>query len=277
MLDIKYELDYMTNLVRAAAKQEILPRFGKVTGKQKGIPKKFRDIVTEADVAASKYILDRIRPRFPGSYSEEQKYENRFKHDLIWQIDPVDGTDEFCAGLVDGYAVNAALLQRQPNSTYKSIAGLIYLPGVDKLWRSDQITTNISSRSKLVGWVRKLDPNKILEHFYYNLGNKLGLTTQLYYDGGSGASIAALLADQTNLVIMNYNYSKDWDIAMAEPILKAYGGFICDLKGNDFTFNRPDSEGYDEPYNLNGYIASLVFTKDEILSHVPAELLINRL
>lgn len=282
------EVKYMVGLLRSAAKNEILPRWGKVTVSEKGQIKKFRDIVTEADIEASKFILDDIRKKFPGSYSEEHKYDDRFENDMLWQIDPVDGTDEFINQIVDGYACHAALLQKQSDGTYYPVAGIIYLPGVDKLWAYDgkdviflnkgfPVTIPILSNNKLVGWIRKVDPNKQLADFYNHLGKKLGLPVDIDYGGGSGASIASLLEGKTNLIIMNYDYTKEWDLAMAEPIIKARGGFICDLDGNSFEYNRKYSEGHKEPYNLKGYVISIAFKKNEILHHIPKNLLIKRL
>ena len=117
-------------------------------------------------MAASRYILERIRVRFPGSYSEEQKYPDRFDYDYVWQLDPVDGTQEFYSGMANGYAVNAALLHRQANGTYQSIAGIIYLPSSDTVWYSNGKTLNRPAqptRQQLCGWNRAVDPNKAVD------------------------------------------------------------------------------------------------------------------
>lgn len=76
---------------------------------------------------------------------------------------------------------------------------------------------------------------------------------------------------------MNYNYTKEWDLAMAEPLIRARGGFICDLDGNEFTYNRKDSQGLGEPYNLNGYVISIAFSKEEIIPNISKDLLIDKL
>lgn len=282
------EIQEMISLLKEAAKIEILPRFSQVIAVEKGERMMFRDIVTEADIKAGEFILSRIRPKFPGSYSEEQKYANRFAgHSLIWQIDPIDGTDEFCHEIVDGYAMHAALLKKQEDY-YVPVAGIIYLPGVDKLWFTDGsgevffIKNGQLSplphlfKHKLLGCIRKVDPNQNLAKFYQKLGRQLSLPTELVNCGGAGASISDLLEGKTNIYINNFNYSKEWDLAMAEPIIRALGGFICDLEGNPFIYNRKDTpEG--EPYNLKGYMVSIVFKRREILPHIPKDFLVNRL
>lgn len=283
------EVEQMVNLLREVAKQEILPRFGKTTSSQKGRLKQFKDIVTEADLKASKYILEKIRIDFPGSYSEEHKYPDRFEHDLIWQLDPLDGTDEYCEKMKDGYACHAALLKRTPDAVFLPVAGIIYLPGVDKLWYNNgskevvfvswgrKLQPPKPRRTELIGYIRAVDPDDKLTRFYHDLGQTLRLKTNILQRGGAGAAISDLLEGTINLIVFNYNYSKEWDLAMAEPIIKAAGGFICDLEGNEFTYNRPDSPRKNEPYNLNGFVISIAFKKDEIIPHIPKNLLTRRL
>lgn len=281
------EVEEMIGLIREASKNEILPRFGKVVGEEKGEKKGFKDIVTQADLKSSEYILNKIRPKFPGSYSEEHKFEDRFNYDLIWQIDPVDGTDEFCEKIEDGYACHAALLKRNEKGFFP-VAGIIYLPGVDKLWYNDGLNTKYIKegkeepffeikRNEIIGYTRKVDKNEKLIDFYKGLEKKLNLPSKVLERGGSGASIADLLEGKINLIIMNYNYTKEWDLAMAEPIIESRGGFICDFNGNDFNYNRKDSLGKEEPYNLEGYVISIAFKKEEIIPLIPKNLLINKL
>lgn len=285
----KKEVEEMLGLLREAAKKEILPRWGRINAKQKGTLRRFKDIVTEADTKASEYILSRIRTKFPGSYSEEQKFPDRFDYDLIWQIDPLDGTQEFCEEHIDGFASHAALLKRNKDGFYLPVAGIIYLPGVDKLWYNDgssdvvHMVEGINARipevcrHKLIGYVREVDPDDSLTQFYHDLGRQLGLKTQVVPRGGAGASISDLLEGKINLIIMNYDYTKEWDLSMAEPIIRTRGGFICDFDGHEFTYNRKDSGGLGEPYNLRGYVISIAFKKEEIVPHIPKELLVNRL
>jgi 3'-phosphoadenosine 5'-phosphosulfate (PAPS) 3'-phosphatase len=70
---------------------------------------------------------------------------------------------------------------------------------------------------------------------------------------------------------MNYDYTKEWDVAMAEPHIHEQGGFLCDLNANEFTYNRKD------PFNRNGYIASIAFEKAEIMRFISPDLLIRKL
>jgi len=283
------EVQEMIRLIREASQKEILPRFGKVSVKEKLDHQGVRDVVTEADLKASEYVLSRVREKFPGSYSEEHKHPDRFEGDLLWQLDPVDGTQEFIDGYSDKYAFHVALLQRQTGRTYLPVAGIIYLPGVDKLWFEDgsgivnfvhkgvEKPLPTLRRDKLLCAQRLAIPSQNAEKIYRHLGSRLGLNVEIVETGATGATVSALLEGQVNLLLLDRNYSKDWDVAMAYPILKALGGFICDFDGGPFTYNGPDTKGHEEPYLLKGAVASVVFDRSEILPHINSSMVEDKL
>lgn len=57
------------------------------------------DIVTEADLAVNKYLVDTIRAKYPdhGFITEEMPEENA-DAEYVWVIDPIDGTRNFATG-----------------------------------------------------------------------------------------------------------------------------------------------------------------------------------
>lgn len=271
-------------IMQEAAKREVLPAFGNVAPRVKEESSGgFREIVSQADINASRFILERVRHFFPGSYSEEHLGSDRFDQDLVWQFDPIDGTREFCQGMSEGYAMHGALLKRVSGDLFMPIEGIIGVPGRDLWWYSKErevclmignSRANIPplKRENLRGHVLAIDPNKVLERLYAHLGEKLGVKGLPVRGGSAGVSFADLLEGKLDLVIMNYDYTKEWDVAMAEPLVRARGGWICDLDGNEFKYNRRDQ------FNRRGYVASIVFRKDEIMPHVdPDKILIKKL
>lgn len=287
------EIRDVVAIISDAARIEILPRWGNVVEKIKGTSASgYKDTVTAADTGASEYILSRVREKFPGSYSEEHPFlddENRWNAEYIWHFDPVDGTLEFCSKIEDGYALNASLLQRQKDGKYLPVAGAVYRPGDDTLVFNDGSDKNIfirngkiielpqPSRKEVLGWVRKVDPSKQLEKFYETLGEKLGVPGRGVPRGGIGASIVDLLEGKINILAYNFNLTREWDWAMAVPIIRAAGGFICDCFGNEFdNFNRRQTPERKE-YDLNGVVASIAFRKEEIIPNIPAEFVEDRL
>lgn len=278
-------------IVILAAEREILPRWGKVVEEIKSQVGGYKDTVTEADREASKFILDRVRRGFPGSYSEEQPYiedPDRWTKKRIWHFDPVDGTAEFCAKMPSGFAVNASLLEKQSGENYLPVAGIIYRPGDRTLAYNDgrktvvtrdgkDVRLNLRDRGAIRGWVRKVDPSVKLERFYRALCYKKWISGKGVPSGGAGASIIDLLEGKINLIVYNYNLTREWDWSAAVPIVKSLGGFACDLNGNEIeNFNRRPMADKSE-YDLNGMVISIAFKKDEIIPNIPRDLLENRL
>jgi len=284
------EVRWMIPILREAAEKEILPRFGKVVEEKKRETKSgYQDTVTLADKKASERILKKVRKNFPGSYSEEHLDDDRFDYDLVWHFDPVDGTREFVEKIKDGFSINAALLKRLESGNYWPVAGIVYLPGVNKLLYNDgsdgvifldkgkQVQIPKQGKKEILGWVRRIDPSQKLLDFYKSLGYKVGLQPRSMLRGGIGSSIVDLIEGRINLIVYNYNITREWDWGMAVPIIKAAGGFICDLSGREFTnYNRKETPK-NEQYDLNGIVASIVFKKDDIIPNIPRDLLENRL
>lgn len=267
----------MVALIKEAAAKEISPRWKKVHPEEKS-GHRFKDLVTAADKEASNYILSKGRPTVPGSYSEEHKFADRFNHSLLWQIDPVDGTQEFCEGYQEGYTTLAALLQEQSKGIYHPLACIIYQPALYILWYTTgnnqviwekrgirQTLPTYSPPTQILVYQRKVDHIGGIQEFLPLLSDHFELPARTVEGGGAGAAVIDLLEERINLLIFNNNTTKDWDVGMAVPIIKALGGFVCDLDGNELTFNGPDEAGLGEPYNLRGYVISIVFKKEDVI------------
>lgn len=92
------DLNYIKNVATGAAfrSAEILNRFfGKLTdiGKKKSPD----DLVTEADIASEKQIIETIRSKFPDHdiLAEESGWHQTGKSPYRWIIDPLDGTTNY--------------------------------------------------------------------------------------------------------------------------------------------------------------------------------------
>lgn len=284
-VDVVEEVQRVAELLSEVGNAVLLPLFrkGVASPQIKEAYAQFREIVTEADILASKKILSAVRDRLPGSYSEEEISDKRFSYPLIWQFDPLDGTEEFCRGMQDGFAIHGALLSRDTDGVYRPVGGILVIPGRNEIWQFDvsngarYLVNGLAKelpplqRSEVAGYMRAVDPNPEAENLYKRIGDSLSLTSRLIECGGAGAAFGALLRGEINLLLFNYDYSKEWDTAMAEPIVRSRGGFICDFDGNDLTYNRMDA------FNRRGFIASIVFQKAGILPYCAPNTLLRRL
>ncbi len=96
--------------------------------------KGFRDVVTEADFAAQALITDTVKSRFPthGFLTEEDDASLPTEGEVIWVIDPIDGTINFSRGMPEFCVSVAAVEGGKPVAEVlakpKILAGAIYDP-----------------------------------------------------------------------------------------------------------------------------------------------------
>ena len=87
------------------------------------------DIVTEADIASERLILEALRDPFPshGIHAEEDAGRRLPDDPWFWVVDPIDGTTNFSHGLPI-FAVNMALIRGAPmlSVTHDPSAGRTY-------------------------------------------------------------------------------------------------------------------------------------------------------
>lgn len=269
----------------------------------------YSELVTVVDIKLSKIILAAAREALPHSYSEEELPTEPSTTDLLWQIDPLDGTDEFAQGLSHFCGVSAALLSRKDNGSYQAIAGIIYIPAQELLLSADLTNStlvikengiDIASRvneayirnkkhranemstashkvepSILRGYQRAIDGNQEVESYYQTLAQQLNLKAETISCGGAAHGFAALVLGEINVLCFNYDYSKEWDVSAAQPIIEALGGFVCDLTGQEIGYNKNNKA--QDHFNRQGFIASIVFSKEQILPEDAAALLLRRL
>lgn len=93
-----------------------------------------RDPVTDADTAAEAYLRTAIAARYPnhGILGEEGAVSETGVGDMLWALDPLDGTANYAAGL-PVYAVAVAVLHRGV-----PVVGCIAVPSLDALYHARQ-------------------------------------------------------------------------------------------------------------------------------------------
>ena len=141
----------LVNLVRRAAKTEILPRFRNLSAHQIATKSGPQDLVTEADEAAEAMIARGILHLFPNAVviGEEAAAKDpglrqtAAQAELAFIIDPVDGTWNFAHGVPLFGVILAATRFGKP------IFGLLYDPMVDD-WviADDQSPTMIAGAGR---------------------------------------------------------------------------------------------------------------------------------
>ena len=127
------DVPFLIDLLRRAAKAEILPRFralGPTAVREKSSP---LDLVTDADEAAEAMISAELRARYPealilgeeAAALDPSLLQGFDQAGLCFVIDPIDGTANFAAGLTL-FGVMLAVLRQG-----RVVCGLIYDPIAD--------------------------------------------------------------------------------------------------------------------------------------------------
>jgi myo-inositol-1(or 4)-monophosphatase len=249
----KFSMTTITQLLDAA--EELAVSAGKLVHEKWVNPvpvqsKGFRDVVTEADFAAQALITDTVKSRFPthGFLTEEVDLSLPAEGDIIWVIDPIDGTINFSRGMPEFCVSVAAVAGGKPLAEIlakpKILACAIYDPMRGELFSAGLGLGGFVIRD---GQKRPLSVSRIpslaealVTHDWSHLENGrqhiLDILNKLVHHvfsvravGSAALALAWLAAGRTDLY---FNYSlKPWDIAAAQLLLAETGGVITGADG----------------------------------------------
>jgi myo-inositol-1(or 4)-monophosphatase len=193
------------------------------------------DLVTEADRASEKFVVDRLRAEFPGhSILAEEGRSHESPSEYRWYVDPLDGTTNFAHGY-PVYNVTLAL-----EKAGELIAGVIFDPNRNEMFTCEKgggaflngepirvsrtgkvdeclFSTGFPSRR------RHLDVNI---HFYY----QLAMSSHGVRRGGAAAIDLAYVACGRLDGFWEFGLSP-WDMAAGKLLVNEAGGVCTDMKG----------------------------------------------
>jgi myo-inositol-1(or 4)-monophosphatase len=197
--------------------------------------KGFRDWVTAADFASQALIVERILDAFPdhGFLPEEEAPELATSGDVIWIIDPVDGTSNFSRQQPNFCVSIAATRESQV------LAGVIYDPVRDEMFAA-----SLGNGATLNGEPMTVsnvdDPLAAIVAFDWghsrekrqetlNILQRAGHEVHTFRAIGSAALTLAWLAAGRLDAYFNNNI-KAWDLAAGLLLINEAGGRCTDLQ-----------------------------------------------
>lgn len=196
------------------------------------------DFVTYVDKTAERSIVDRLKQILPeAGFIVEENSEARVDKDLMWIVDPLDGTTNYIHGM-SPFAISIGLMENQ-----KMVGGVVHEVGLDECfyaWENGPAYMNGDEIS--VSKADKLTDSLLATGFpYYDFSRLEPFMDTLSYFVQNTHGIRRLGTAATDLIYVAcgriegyYEYAlSPWDVAAGAFIVQQAGGIVTDYKGGD--------------------------------------------
>ncbi|MBF0360777.1 MAG: inositol monophosphatase [Oligoflexia bacterium] len=173
------KLNFFTQKLAKSTSKILLKYFrSQMQVKNKIKDKKNYGVVTKADILAEKYIIKEILKKYPQSefIAEEsvdpsKAWEGKkvlSRDNLLWVIDPLDGTTNFASG-IGWFSISIGVLYKG-----KIISGVIYHPVLDEMFSAYEGNGSYLNYKKIhVSKNEKMKDAVLATGFYYMRSKKL--------------------------------------------------------------------------------------------------------
>ena len=222
----------------------LMERFGRITQiSNKGEI----DLVTEADLAAERFIIERIKSHFPrhailAEESEASGITHEGRSDFKWIIDPLDGTTNYAHGYLT-FCVSIALERGG-----RLELGVVYDPMRDEMFaaeRGEGVTLN--GRRIRVSEIDNLNSAMLCTGFPYNV-RELGDFARHFYnfimhaqavrrDGSAALDLAYVACGRFDGFWEEG--LRPWDVAAGVILIEEAGGRVSYYDGSPFNIYTP--------------------------------------
>lgn len=199
--------------------------------------------VTEADVTVDAFLKVRLSELLPGAawLSEETRDDPvRLAHDLVWIVDPIDGTRAFLSGDPD-WSIAVALLARG-----EPILGHVAAPVTATLYEAvagqgatkDGVPIRVSAHATAAG-ARVTGPKPMADRIErrLGLGGTPGELVRLPRIPSLALRLVRVAEGLVDVGLVSSD-ARDWDLAGADLILREAGGTVVGLDGRAPVYNR---------------------------------------
>lgn len=196
------------------------------------------DPVSEADLEVDRFLKRELTALLPSAawLSEETADDKtRTDSDLIWLVDPIDGTRDFVRGRA-GWAISVALV-----SAGKPLIGILVAPARGEEWVAEAgkgATLNdkpirASARSEFSGARVPIDqlPSVDSDLVMVEKPNSIALRI-------------AMVADDRADLVATLRWGFEWDIAASTLIAREAGAQVSDAFGQPLAYNKHDPRDF---------------------------------
>jgi myo-inositol-1(or 4)-monophosphatase len=199
------------------------------------------DLVTEADRASEKLVVERLRTHFPShAILAEEGGGHESSSEYRWYVDPLDGTTNFAHGFP---TFNVTLgLQRAG----EAVAGVVYDPIRQEMFSAERgagaylngkrirvsTTRNLGESLASTGFPSRKRSHDVNIHFYY----QVAMASHGVRRTGSAAIDLAYVASGRLDFFWEFGL-KPWDMAAGVLLVQEAGGRVSDMHGAPHSIN----------------------------------------
>jgi len=202
------------------------------------------DLVTEADRASERFVIERLRAHYPthSIVAEESGGVAGESAEYVWYVDPLDGTTNFAHGF-PMYNVTLAL-----EKSGEVISGVIFDPEHNEMFacergggaRLNGQPIHVSRAQRLedslvaTGFPSRKRHQNVNVHFYY----QLAMITHGVRRAGAAALDLAYVASGRLDAFWEFGLNP-WDMAAGTLLVSEAGGHCSDMHGGPMSLRGP--------------------------------------
>lgn len=196
--------------------------------------------VSDADLAVDRLLRERLlgaRPDYGWLSEETEDDPIRLDRNLLFVVDPIDGTRAYIAGQPT-WAISAAIVEAG-----KPVAGIVHMPALGKTYvaqRGAGATRNgrpirPSTRTSLEGAQVLANANQLVESHWPG-----GVPEVERHFRPSIAYRLCLVAEGRFDATLTFRPSWEWDIAAGDLVAREAGAVVTDAAGRPLVYNSRD-------------------------------------
>jgi len=202
------------------------------------------DLVTEADRASEKLVVERLRTHFPAhAIVSEEGGGHKSPSDYCWFVDPLDGTTNFTHGFPmfcvsmglarAGEMVTAVVYDPMRQETFAAERGAGAFLNHHRIRVSQ--TPKISDSLSSTGFPSRKRHHNVNIHFYY----QLAMASHGVRRTGSAALDLAYVSCGRLDFFWEFGL-KPWDMAAGNLLVREAGGRVSDMTGAPHSLTKSD-------------------------------------
>ena len=229
-------LNQVLATVKAVARDEIMPRYLKVAHERKADG----SLSTQADIASQAALNIRLKKIIDcpvlGEEMTDAQQRDMWAHkgDMLWCVDPIDGTTNFVNG-IPYFGVSVALMKN-----HQAVIGAVYDPVADEIFYAEKgkgaflngVELPIKERvPSLREAVAEIDLKRLNHKLASALASEPPFSSARNF-GASTLDWCYVAAGRFDVYL--HGGQKLWDYAAGSLILTEAGGHMCSLEHDDF-------------------------------------------